>query len=360
MMVAVIADDLSGAAELAGAAAGAGFSAEVQTRLDPSSDAEVIAIDADTRCQSSDAASRITAAITRDLPRANPLWIYKKTDSVLRGNVRAELESVLQTSGLCRALLVPANPSKGRVIRAGSYLIDGVPLAQTAFAHDPDHPRQTSSISELLGRSDVIDVPDVQSRADLQMSATRVDGQTLAAGGVEFFEALLEARHGTREARGSAPALPGPELLICGSAQAWRQGRAADCERLGIPVLILPEPTPPDWAPRIQAAVVTSGRAMVAIGPAERACPPTALADRLAESVAAVLRSESLTAMCVEGGATAAAILRAMAWTRLTALPTRDLAGVAALRPIGSTTAAPLLFVKPGSYLWPDRIWPRS
>ncbi len=44
-----MADDVSGAAELAGLAAARGWRAEVQTRFDASSGADVIALDADTR-----------------------------------------------------------------------------------------------------------------------------------------------------------------------------------------------------------------------------------------------------------------------------------------------------------------------
>ena len=44
-MIVVIADDFSGAAELAGLAASRGWNAEVQTSFDANSDAEVIAFD---------------------------------------------------------------------------------------------------------------------------------------------------------------------------------------------------------------------------------------------------------------------------------------------------------------------------
>jgi uncharacterized protein YgbK (DUF1537 family) len=360
MIVAVIADDLTGAAELAGAAAGAGCTAEVHTRFDPSSDADVIAVDTGTRCMSSDAASPITAAITRDVLRAKPRWIYKKTDSVLRGHVRDEIREVLAAVGLSRALLVPANPSKGRTIRGGVYAIDGVPLAQTAFAHDPDHPRRSSDVRELLdGGDDAIEVPDVCSPADLSSLAARVNDQTLAAGGVEFFQALLRRHHGHRSPPAAGPLPDCVDLLVCGSAQACGQGRAADCQRLGVPVVIMPDPTPYDWSDDVRRALAIRGRAMVAIGPDKRAGAPTALAAQLAESIAAVIRATSITTMGIEGGATAAAILRTMGWTRLTALPSPDLDGVTALRPIGATAPAPLLLVKPGSYPWPDRIWPR-
>ena len=48
-MILVVADDLSGAAELAGIAFAHGLTAEVQTELQPRTDAQVICLDTDTR-----------------------------------------------------------------------------------------------------------------------------------------------------------------------------------------------------------------------------------------------------------------------------------------------------------------------
>ena len=66
--------------------------------------------------------------------------MFKKVDSVLRGPVAAEIEAALDGLGLDRAVLVPANPSRGRIIRDGAYFMDGVPLDETEFADDPMHP----------------------------------------------------------------------------------------------------------------------------------------------------------------------------------------------------------------------------
>ena len=56
-MIAVIADDLSGAAELANAAVQAGLSAEVQMRFHAASDADVVCVDTETRSLSHEAAA---------------------------------------------------------------------------------------------------------------------------------------------------------------------------------------------------------------------------------------------------------------------------------------------------------------
>ena len=140
-MIAIIADDFSGAAELAGIAAARGYKAEVQTVFDPASDAEVIAIDTDTRLKSEDEAASVLRVITRQILATKPAWIYKKTDSVMRGHIRAEIEAILDVSGLAKCIFIPANPSKDRVIRSGHCFVNGVPLDQTIFASDPDHPR---------------------------------------------------------------------------------------------------------------------------------------------------------------------------------------------------------------------------
>jgi uncharacterized protein YgbK (DUF1537 family) len=383
MIVAVIADDLSGAAELAGAAADSGFSAEVQTSFDPSSPADVIAVDADTRSMSPDRARQVAGELTHRILRATPKWIYKKTDSVLRGNVRAEIEAVLETTGLRRALFIPANPSKGRVIRGGIYYVNGVPLAQTSFANDPVHPRRSSEVIELLSctgsasiaraRADedssaaAIVVPDVEDVETIRRRAVGLDEQTLAAGGVEFFEALLETRLGKHtRAISPAPSRDRVQLFICGSAQAWCQGRSALCERHGVPVLTMPDECWSTggsvrkigaWAEQIANAIVVRGRAMVAIGSAAPSNDPSKLAESLAATISVVLRKMMVHAVCVEGGATAASVLRAMTWTRLTALPAGDLPGVSALRPVGLDR--PVLYVKPGSYPWPATLWPQ-
>jgi len=111
------------------------------------------------------------------------------------------------------------------------------------------------------------------------------------------------------------------------------------------------------WADAITAALSASSRAMIAIGrDVNIASPrPAALASALVAAVARALDRGGVGRISLEGGATAAALLKTMGWTRLEALPCR-VPGIAALRPHAAT--APTLLVKPGSYPWPDELWP--
>src|SRR5512141_1199713 len=104
-MIVVLADDLSGAAELAGAALRHGLTAEVQTAFTPGSGADVVCVATDSRSLPAEAAARVVGAITGAIVRAKPDWIFKKCDSLLRGPVLAEARAAARAAGRSRILV---------------------------------------------------------------------------------------------------------------------------------------------------------------------------------------------------------------------------------------------------------------
>src|ERR1017187_6495349 len=115
-MIGVIADDLTGAAELGAVGLRHGLRAEIVRSGKPGGAADLVCVDTDSRsCPPAEAAKRAAAA-AKFLRGAGAKWIYKKVDSVLRGNVTAEVEAVMMQLDFNRALLLPANPSLGRII----------------------------------------------------------------------------------------------------------------------------------------------------------------------------------------------------------------------------------------------------
>jgi len=131
--VVVIADDVSGAAELAAAALSHGLTAEVQTELDPTSTANVICLDTETRSVAPERAAAIAGELAARIGALQPDWIFKKCDSVLRGPVLAEARAVASATGKTRLLIVPANPSRQRVVRNGKLFVQDQPLQATAL-----------------------------------------------------------------------------------------------------------------------------------------------------------------------------------------------------------------------------------
>lgn len=344
-MTVILADDFSGAAELAGIAAARGFKAEVQTVFDPRSEAGVIAVDTDTRWRTEAEAARVVRALTHQVTAAKPAWIYKKTDSVMRGHLRAEIEAVLDSAALKDCVLIPANPSKGRRIQAGRYLVEGVPLHETVFAHDPDHPRHTDEVRGLLGDCSRIRTPDALALEDLPR---HLPPDSLAAGAADFFSALLDGGLGLVPGKTLETGLPQSRvahprqrcLLLCGSLAAWETGRAAQMRQRGFEVKTIDEAVPPSiWQNTTQV--------MLAIGSTTKA-DAASLTDKLIEKALPLLLEPQTLRIGLEGGATAIAFIRRMGWTRFDVLAEGH-TGVGALRPPGG----PVLCVKPGSYPWP-------
>jgi len=386
-VIAVIADDLAGAAEVAGVAHARGLSAEVCTQTGLVGDADLAAVDSDTRSLPADEAALCAAESARSLLAARPAWLFKKVDSVLRGPVAAELESVMEAAGKARALLVPANPLRGRTICRGRYFVHGRALAETEFAADPEHPAATDDLALMLaksGRGQIhvlrgsmempsrgIVVPDVAGPADLGRWAVRVDDQTLAAGAAEFFDAMMTARTGTAGHVSpplSEPECPGKTLFVCGSATAWTRVRKRQCHERRLPVVPMPEgllegesgiALLDEWARAAIRTLRSSPAIMLAIDapaviPAVRG---SILRDHLAEASARVLSGVQVSRLNVEGGATAAEIRDRMGWHRLAVIG-QDAPGVVTLRVPHGT--GPWFCIKPGSYEWPAAVWQRA
>ena len=124
---AIIADDLSGAADCAAAFAISGLTAFVAIdERPPPADARVVALDTDSRALSEEAAAARVESAARGVIGARIL--YKKIDSTLRGHVGAEIAAILRAASAqgtkALALVAPAFPAQGRIVREGRVLLD--------------------------------------------------------------------------------------------------------------------------------------------------------------------------------------------------------------------------------------------
>jgi len=144
----IIADDLTGAADAAAPFAVAGCATAIPLRGAPPA-AGVLSVSTNSRDLPPDAAvAAVRAALTDLLTGAGkrPDLVYKKIDSALRGQIRAELIATMDVLGIRRAVVAPALPSEGRTTRGGRQYADGVPLERSAFAGDGT----SSNVVELL------------------------------------------------------------------------------------------------------------------------------------------------------------------------------------------------------------------
>jgi len=312
-------------------------------------------------------------------------WCYKKVDSVLRGHVCAELEVLMSTLQKPRTVLAPANPSKGRTIVGGQYCIDNRRLHETDFANDPQYPAKSSLVTDLLNASGDCPVlvlkhdacqrhergiimAEAESPEDLAEWAAEVDEDVLAAGGSEFFTAILDARTGSRRFRVAFEVIPaaGPKLFVCGSPSDHSRQAVKRAQRLGIPVCPMPDAlfgrvASPEWLAEqwmedVLNALSREGRAIIAI-------PQPVLKDRLlayelsvhlAALVESVISRTIIKELILEGGATARVVLDRLGWQALEVVGEY---GPGIVQLCASDRRETLVTMKPGSYPWPAEIW---
>ena len=380
-MIGVIADDLTGAAELGAVGLRHGLSAEVITKGKPSGETKLVCVDTDSRSlPAKEAARRVTAAV-KILQQAGVEWIYKKVDSVLRGQVTAEVEAMMLQLGVERAVLAPANPSLGRTIRGGKYFIRGKLIHKTDFVHDPQFPRNSAKVVELLKMPQVhsitvstlqdvlpeegIIVAEATSSADVQQWAARRAPGMLLAGGAEFFNALLsENARGAVDAPEEIPTGSASvrEFFVSGSSTAVARKFVTAARRDKTPVFSLPQELAwgakllPEVSAVIGRRIVDAfndhSRVVLAVGlpPVRNEEVSRGLSGHVVQIAEAALQCVDVGRVYADGGATAAELVWRMGWTRLKVL--RELApGVATLAVEGEKSL--LLTIKPGSYEWP-------
>jgi D-threonate/D-erythronate kinase len=88
--------------------------------------------------------------IARHALKAGVKFFYKKTDSTLRGNIGAELHALLVATRASFIPFVPALPDLGRTTRDGLHYVQGKPIAETSFSHDPHNPIRKSRVADVL------------------------------------------------------------------------------------------------------------------------------------------------------------------------------------------------------------------
>jgi len=288
--LAVIADDLTGALDATVPLSIRGLRVVVAVEPEGLSEAlsanpDVVGISTNSRDMPDAAARTAVAAVLRALPRNAK--VFKKIDSRLKGNIVAELDAIPYR----RALVVPAIPAFGRVVRGGKLCGFGV-----------DAP---IDVMTRLGRhAERAVVPDVETDRDID-AALDCAADDLPVGARGLAEALAR-RMATL---GRPPGMPSATgiVYVIGSTDPITLAQVVRLQEglSGLAYYPAPggrvsgPPLPPDAVALIQAV------------PEEGASAPLAVARRLAEGLVRLgPRQGSL--IVASGGATAQAVFSAL------------------------------------------------
>jgi uncharacterized protein YgbK (DUF1537 family) len=383
-MIVVIADDFSGASEIAGIGWRYGLNCEIQTETGLAErGCDLIVVDSDTRSLPVHDAKIKIKQIIHQITGWPYHLLYKKVDSVLRGHVLAELKVMIDQLNLHKVLLIPANPTTGRIIKEKKYYINNLPLHQTEFAQDPEYPAKNSKIDKLLGEEtdwpvNVLDRPgwltdngiflgSVQTVDQLNEWAVHLNHDTLAAGAADFFRALLMLKMRKIKTRQQSKPLDqqSQQLIVIGSAAGQKESKALqakDRQRFVCPLpvpkgnkLVLSDSYLKEWINQITGAFQIYQRviAMPGIEGMNRINVIKQLPQFMARMVAGVIEKIKIDYLIISGGSTASQIIRFLSWTNL--IPVNEIGpGIVMMSVMGAPEYH--VIVKPGSYPWPEQL----
>jgi uncharacterized protein YgbK (DUF1537 family) len=153
--MAIVADDLTSATDCGIRFALQGLRAFVvlNRQFRKSSDireADVIAIDTDTRSKTTNEAYEIVREVALRTRAECYHQIYKSVDSTLRGNLGSEIDAVMDVYNFTFCVFAPAFPYYGRTTVKGRHFLKRTPLSRTEFANDPKNPVTEDDLPKLL------------------------------------------------------------------------------------------------------------------------------------------------------------------------------------------------------------------
>ena len=362
-MIALIADDLTGASDAGVQFARRGLATHVVFDVPEgacTADVEALAVDTETRAVSPAEAYRRVRDVADRLCAMQPDHVYKKVDSTLRGNLGAEIDAVLDAFDLQLqlAIVAPAYPIMERTTRDGTHRLHGTPVHETEIGRDPKTPVRESNLVRLLesgsrrtpalvslqtverGPQAIRDEVDALARRGVSLvvcdaetdRALRAVGKSLAgrrgvlwvgsAGLAEHLAELLELPQRTYVAP-AIDASDGPVLLVAGSVSEITRQQVATLTAQRDTTVVALHPSvligrdaacsaESDRGRDTVRATLAAGRdcALVIEPCAVRTEGAHELAEALGRVAADAARSHRLRGLILTGGDTARAVCR--------------------------------------------------
>lgn len=360
MHIGAVADDFTGATDLATTLQARGLRAAVVIEDRPVDERALDGLDAVVVALKSRTApvEQAVAASERALDRvlgwgADRAYVkYCSTfDSTDAGNIGPVLDAARERLGVDRTVVVPSFPANGRTVEDGLLRVHGELLEDSPMRHHPLTPMTRSRVRDLLAPQTtqaVSEIPLAVVRAGVDALRAAIDG---AAPGCLVVDAVTDddlrviaaASEHLRLLSGGAalaagidatgghgaapmPTLPGGRLVVAGSASAATRGQVADAIAAGLPtrqVDVAAATADPDaeadalaaWVrgriPRV-VPVVYSVAQLSDVRPDPDGVAAAAVERVLARLVAELVGTGEVDRVVVAGGETSGAVVQAL------------------------------------------------
>ncbi len=369
----ILADDITGAAEIAGVCLRYGLNVSFGMN-DLPGDADVRIIATDSRSVSEEEAFQIHKTLALKIKNQSGIdFIFKKCDSVLRGYVLTEMFALADVLKKKSVLLQPTNPAAGRCIKNGIYFIGDNHLHKTGFAADPDFPAFSSSVYELLknrtSKATLKNFPEIlisdcASVDELAKIASTYTDELLPCGSAAFFEQILINKFGlkSQEQIENKPFFESNFLFISGSThpsgidfRSWMMEKK--CPISAIPHEIFAELTDKtdfeDYCSHLITQYREKGKKLIVYvdyQQKKQVLNPVKVKNVISDITCVLLDKLDARYVFIDGGATAFDIFLKLELRNFE--PEAELApGVVLLKSLDRENME--IIIKPGSYNWP-------
>jgi uncharacterized protein YgbK (DUF1537 family) len=225
MRLGVIADDFTGATDIAGFLVANGLRTVQLNGIPPADlpvDADAVVISLKSRsCPVEEAVSQSLASLAWLRDRGCPQFFFKYCstfDSTPTGNIGPVTDALLDALGESFTVICPVLPVNGRTIYNGYLFVNGIPLHESSMRHHPVTPMTDSNLMRLMDAQSRGCTGNVPSRVmDNGVAALRASLAELKAGGFRYavLDALNDAHLTTM-----GQAVEGMRLITGGSGLA--------------------------------------------------------------------------------------------------------------------------------------------
>lgn len=215
--VLIVADDLTGACDAAAPFAARGAKCQAALWSSPLACPDVMAVSTESRdLDEPEIIRRMEAVVQASSPAT---LVFKKIDSTLRGNVRAEILAAMTAFDRRTAVITPSFPDMGRKVREGYLHIDG---------ETPIH------CHERIGLS-MLDAADNQDLDRIVAENLHQSEPVLWAGSAGLASALARRLYGNAQPL-IAPGIDGPLVFCIGSDHPATLAQVRELNRPILPI----------------------------------------------------------------------------------------------------------------------------
>lgn len=363
----VIADDLTGAAELGGIAIRLGIQSKISHHLDDLESEGVQIINTNTRSlRSADILCYLQSLFPEKMDISVWELVFLKFDSAMRGEIGIQLEFFKNLFLARQLVFCPVNPSLGRIIRNEKYYIGAKEIAHSEFAHDPEFPVVQSAIKRLInvpGISLISEtseinvkmtyiVPSIANNQEIERWADQLPNFKLFAGAGAFFERLLVRYLSFKDPVPTKRIVFGrPLLYVCGSKHDDSTQRINRIPRDQVLQWCGPGEER-ELAIKLTEIINRHGIAVFSVQP-QKYYEALTIRESMALTVNLLQEQCHIRELVIEGGATAHAVLKQLNIDVLR--PTEELSPGVTRSEIADRKQ--MVTMKPGSYPWSKELW---